>query len=123
MHIPTGYVVTNDVLREYAQSGEVPTLRRAESYGRKVVYYFDYVSLNLCLFAEMPLPLPDRGHSPLSFQLEASARTCVKTRLDRWFPVANMTIQHTMKVYDYYEPGWDHFVLGSISIQSFFQEI
>ncbi|ELT94901.1 hypothetical protein CAPTEDRAFT_205407 [Capitella teleta] len=79
LHVPTGYVVTNDVLRAYAQSGEVPTLRRAETYDRKVVFYFDY--------------------------LEADKATCVKVRLDRWFPVANMTIQHTLKVYDYYEPG------------------
>jgi len=43
VHIPTGYVVTNDVLRRYVQSGEVPTLRRAERYARKVVFYFDYV--------------------------------------------------------------------------------
>ena len=26
-------------------------------------------------------------------------------RLDRWFAVANMTIQHRLKVFDYYEPG------------------
>ena len=43
--IPTGYRITNDVLRSYAQSGDVPTMRRAEEYGRKVVYYFDYVSI------------------------------------------------------------------------------
>ena len=43
IHVPTGYVVTNDVLRAYAQSGDVPMLRRAESYGRKVVFYFDHV--------------------------------------------------------------------------------
>ena len=42
--VPTGYVVTNDVLRAYAQSGDVPLLRRAESYDRKVIFYFDYVS-------------------------------------------------------------------------------
>ena len=44
MHVPTGYIVTNDVLRAYAQSGEVPTLRRAEQFGRKLIFYFDYVS-------------------------------------------------------------------------------
>ena len=44
VHVPTGYVITNDVLRAYAQSGDVPTLRRAEAYDRKVVFYFDYVS-------------------------------------------------------------------------------
>ena len=45
--VPTGYVITNDVLRAYAQSGDVPLLRRAESYARKVVFYFDYVSTSL----------------------------------------------------------------------------
>ena len=41
--IPTGYVVMNDTLRDYVQSNTVPNLRRAEFYGRKVVFYFDYV--------------------------------------------------------------------------------
>nr|UCK81479.1 macroglobulin-complement related protein-like 1 [Arenicola marina] len=79
IHIPTGYHITNDVLREYAASGNVSNLRRAEKYSRKVVFYFDY--------------------------LEHDAMTCVKFRMDRWFPVANYTIQHKLKVYDYYEPG------------------
>ncbi|KAK2155983.1 hypothetical protein LSH36_224g01020, partial [Paralvinella palmiformis] len=79
VHIPTGYVVTNDVLRRYVQSGEVPTLRRAERYARKVVFYFDY--------------------------LDSSNTTCVDLRIDRWFPIANMTIQHKLRVFDYYEPG------------------
>jgi CD109 antigen len=79
IHMPTGYIITNDVLRSYAQSGIVPTLRRAEAYGRKVVFYFDTVT--------------------------ATDFTCVDFRTDRWFPVSNMTIQHIVKVYDYYEPG------------------
>ena len=29
----------------------------------------------------------------------------MRFRADRWYPVANMTIQHRMRVYDYYEPG------------------
>lgn len=79
MYVPTGYIATNDVLRAYARSGEVPTLHRVEQYGRKLVFYFDY--------------------------LEAATRTCVNVRLDRWYPVANMTIQHKLRVFDYYEPG------------------
>lgn len=47
MHVPTGYIATNDVLRAYAQSGKVPTLRRAEQYGRKLVFYFDYVRFTI----------------------------------------------------------------------------
>ena len=26
-------------------------------------------------------------------------------RAERWYPIANATIQHRMRVYDYYEPG------------------
>ena len=44
IRIPTGYVITNDILRLYTQSGVVPNLGRAESYGNKVNFYFDYVS-------------------------------------------------------------------------------
>jgi hypothetical protein len=42
--IPTGYVIMNDTLRDYVRSGVVQNLRRAEFYGRKVVFYFSYVS-------------------------------------------------------------------------------
>lgn len=48
MYVPTGYIATNDVLRAYARSGEVPTLHRVEQYGRKLVFYFDYVSYEFC---------------------------------------------------------------------------
>lgn len=76
--IPTGFVVTNHTLKEYVRSGQTPNLRRAEFYYRKVVFYFDKVD---------------------------TSQTCVRFRADRWYPVANMTIQHRMRVYDYYEPG------------------
>ncbi|CAG5133426.1 unnamed protein product, partial [Candidula unifasciata] len=78
VEIPTGYIVMNDTLRDYVRSRLVNNLRRAEFYERKVVFYFEY--------------------------LDAS-KTCVYFRADRWFPVANSTIQHRMRVYDYYEPG------------------
>ena len=42
--IPTGYVVMNDDLREYVQSGVVPQLRRAEFKNRTMTFYLDYVS-------------------------------------------------------------------------------
>ncbi|KAK7114537.1 CD109 antigen-like [Littorina saxatilis] len=76
--IPSGYVVMNDTLRDYVRSGLVPNLKRAEFYGRKVVFYFSYL---------------DQSYS------------CVMFRAERWYPVANATIQHRMRVYDYYEPG------------------
>ncbi|KAI0217799.1 Alpha-2-macroglobulin-P [Lamellibrachia satsuma] len=79
VELPTGYVIMNDDLRLYVQSGDVPTLRRAFYYSKKVVFYLDYV--------------------------EYDKKTCVHFRADRWYPVANMTIQHEIRVYDYYEPG------------------
>ncbi|XP_005101040.1 CD109 antigen [Aplysia californica] len=76
--IPTGYIVMNDTLRDYVQSGLVPNLKRAEFYGRKLVFYFDYLD---------------------------QSKTCVFFRADRWYPVANATRDHKLRVYDYYEPG------------------
>lgn len=78
VEIPTGFVVMNHTLRDYVRSGMVPNLKRAEMYYRKVVFYFSHID---------------------------NSKTCVKFRADRWYPVANMTIQHRMRVYDYYEPG------------------
>lgn len=76
--IPTGYVTMNSTLRDYVQSGIVPNLKRAESYGRKIVFYFDRLD---------------------------ESKTCVFFQANRWYPVANSTIHHRIRVYDYYEPG------------------
>ena len=46
--LPTGYVVMNDRLRTYVQSGIVPTLSRAEFYNKKIVFYIDYVREPSC---------------------------------------------------------------------------
>ena len=48
-----------------------------------------------------------------------TTQTCVRFRADRWYPVANMTIQHRMRVYDYYEPGklQFHNILGIKKMQ------
>lgn len=45
---------------------------------------------------------------PVLYKIEATQKTCVSFRADRWYPIANATIQHEMKVYDYYEPGMFH---------------
>jgi hypothetical protein len=42
--MPTGYIATNDVLRKYVQSHEVPGLRRAEQIGSNVHFYLQNVS-------------------------------------------------------------------------------
>jgi len=47
VELPTGYVIMNDDMRLYVQSGEVPTLRRAFYYSKKVVFYLDYVCRNI----------------------------------------------------------------------------
>lgn len=39
-----------------------------------------------------------------NFQLDQS-KTCVDFRGDRWYPIANTTREHKIRVYDYYEPG------------------
>ncbi len=49
--------------------------------------------------------LSSHGHNCFYHQVEAGRKTCVDFRADRWYPVANATIQHMLKVYDYYEPG------------------
>jgi len=76
--IPSGYIVMNDTLRDYVRSQLVPNLKRAESYNRKIVFYFTHLD---------------------------ESYTCVVFRAERWYPIANATIQHRMRVYDYYEPG------------------
>ncbi|CAD5111927.1 DgyrCDS1188 [Dimorphilus gyrociliatus] len=77
--LPTGYIIMNDLLRSYVQSHTVKNLARAEYLDKKVVFYID--------------------------SLEANVPTCVRFTANRWFPVANVTIQHSLHIYDYYEPG------------------
>ncbi|XP_052062550.1 CD109 antigen-like [Mytilus californianus] len=76
--VPSGYVVMNHTLRNIVRQGVPANLKRAEYYARKVVLYFSYLD---------------------------NSKTCVKFDAYRWYPVANMTIQNRMRVYDYYEPG------------------
>ena len=44
-------------------------------------------------------------HGFISCQQLDESYTCVMFRAERWYPIANATIQHRMRVYDYYEPG------------------
>ena len=43
VHIPTGYIVKNETLRDYVRSGVVSNLKQAMFYSRKLVYYFSQV--------------------------------------------------------------------------------
>lgn len=76
--VPSGYVVMNHTLRNIVRRGVPANLKRAEFYFRKVVLYFSYLD---------------------------SSKTCVQFDAYRWYPVANLTIQNRMRIYDYYEPG------------------
>ncbi|PAA62636.1 hypothetical protein BOX15_Mlig006403g1 [Macrostomum lignano] len=79
--VPTGYIVMNDYLRELRNSNSVPGLRRAIYNYRtgEVSFFFDTIG--------------------------PSTDTCLQFRADRWFPIANQTIHHKCKVYEYYEPS------------------
>lgn len=43
--IPTGYIIQQQDLDAYIRSRYVPGLQRARFHERKVLFYFDYVSL------------------------------------------------------------------------------
>lgn len=47
LEIPTGYIVTNDVLRNYAISGKVPTLRHCYRKDKRVFFHLAYVRVPL----------------------------------------------------------------------------
>ncbi|CAH1797576.1 unnamed protein product [Owenia fusiformis] len=80
VHLPTGYRAFDDWLNNYAASNECDNVKRAE-FDRdrnKVIFFLEYLN---------------------------STRTCVRFKAERWYPVSNVSIQHYMRVYDYYEPG------------------
>ena len=43
-------------------------------------------------------------HQPFFFQLDPEP-TCITVQAERFWPVANMTIHHKIRIFDYYEPG------------------
>lgn len=75
--IPTGYIITQQVLDAYVRSNTVRNLREARTSERKVVFYFHYLDTD-----------------PI----------CVSFVIQRWYPVANMTRYLPIKVYEYYAP-------------------
>ncbi|XP_067928326.1 CD109 antigen-like [Watersipora subatra] len=80
--VPSGYVVHNRTLQKYVLDARAAnsTLRNAEYYNNKAVFYFDYLDQN-------------------------EERSCVEFSAVRWFPVANITQTLSLKVFEYYEPG------------------
>ncbi|XP_076052838.1 CD109 antigen-like [Oratosquilla oratoria] len=76
--VPTGYSPAPGHLNEYVASRKLPTLRRGDFIGGKVIFYFD--------------------------QIGSVRDTCVRFSVERWFPVANLTKILPVKVYEYYTP-------------------
>lgn len=76
--IPTGYIIQQQTLDRYILSKQVRNLHRARFQEKKVLFYFDYLD---------------------------EEETCVNFTIERWFPVANMSRYHPIRVYDYYAPG------------------
>ncbi|XP_013420589.1 CD109 antigen isoform X3 [Lingula anatina] len=76
--LPSGYFAMNDYMFAYGESGSVDNLRRAMYNDKRVYFYFDYIN--------------------------STVDTCIRFEARRWWPVANVTINHMMRVYDYYRP-------------------
>ncbi|CAH8437455.1 unnamed protein product [Dicrocoelium dendriticum] len=88
--LPTGYVVLNDDLRDYVNSGAVPNLRFARAWPRTVHFFFDTITTN---------------------------DTCIRFRAERYYPAANMTQQQVCSAYEFYEPGrYNHSMYNVVSL-------
>ena len=73
-----GYYVNRDTIVDMYYNQEVPGLRRLRFRSKWMYLIYEYV-------------LPNR--------------TCVTFRADRWYPVANVSIQYLMGVFEYSEAG------------------
>lgn len=91
--VPSGYVVENYTLIAFVKSMEnLTTLRNAEFIGRKVTFYFEYLN---------------------------STKQCVNFLAFRWYPVANVTEQQPVRLYEYYEPA--NFIYQFYPVASLFK--
>lgn len=104
--IPTGYFMQQQKLDNYVLGQRVRNLKRAKYEEKRVLFYFDYVSVgshrirndtggfsncvSLCFRVSLQLDHDD---------------VCVNFTVERWFPVANMSRYLPIRVYDYYAPG------------------
>ncbi|KAI0235992.1 hypothetical protein LSAT2_013430 [Lamellibrachia satsuma] len=75
--IPTGYHTQKQLLRRHQWTGPIYSLR-SRFTKQKVVLYFEYLN---------------------------NTRSCWYFTAERWYPVANMTIQNRVRVYSTYEPA------------------
>lgn len=95
--IPTGYIIQQQDLDAYILSRQVSNLQRARFHERKVLFYFDYVSI-------LKYNIDHVIFFFFYFQLEYE-ETCINFTVERWYPVANMSQYLPIRVYDYYAPG------------------
>lgn len=76
VRVPTGYVVLNNELRDYVQSGQVPRLKYARFRPHFVHFFFDKVS-----FVVGGMIYSPSGHSQA---------TDITVPLVRWFPLHSL---------------------------------
>lgn len=77
VEIPTGYIVSRDTV-EWMYTAGFRALKRAQFYNQKLVTFFEYV---------------------------APEKTCFSFVIDRWYPVANTSIDHLIMIQEYSETG------------------
>jgi len=77
VEIPTGYIVSRDTI-EQMYMANYTALRRVQFYLQKLITFFEYVGPN---------------------------RTCFSFTADRWYPVANTSIDHLIMIQEYSETG------------------
>lgn len=75
--IPTGYIISRDTV-EWMYRSNFTGLQRVRFYHQKLITFFSYVG---------------------------QTRTCFSFIADRWYPVANTSIDHLIKIQEYAETG------------------
>ncbi|CAG2069160.1 unnamed protein product [Timema podura] len=78
VEIPTGYHLLESEATKIVQSGVHPTLQDARTIEGKTIWFFDHIT---------------------------SEWTCFNHTVQRWFPVANMTLYRQAFLYDAFARG------------------
>ena len=117
--IPTGFYVRKQTLRSMVVKGLRVPVKRFRFYRQKVLLYIDFVSVTSHVLMswrelddEHPLACATFSHSQVTvftlelalFQVDTQG-ACYPFFGDRWYPVANTTIQHAIRIMDTSEPG------------------
>ncbi|CAK9297747.1 unnamed protein product [Gordionus sp. m RMFG-2023] len=88
--IPSGYIVHQTDLDNYVNSARAGNFRMT--------------SFNLDKQLEKAEFLPDIERAVFYFNHLDSSFTCFNLSAERWYPIANMSEWHTIKVFEYYNP-------------------